>query len=387
LRIGIADQFDPEDVTLGSGWTAATVNGIRDVVAEAVPLNIAGPPRLARGAFLASLAVRMRPGDYRDLRGAIQLKRNGALMGRPTLVLRWFAARRRLAQSGSIDGLVQRGCEVRLPAGVRFVTHQDSTLRQAFTAYPWPHLRGLTERDVERYANWQLSIYRMAAACCVATHWVKNSIVSDYGIDPARVHVVGLGANHVVDPPPSRDWSVPRFLFVGADWKRKNGDAVLKAFARVRERHPDARLDVVGGHPAIDLPGVTGHGSLSIANEEDRGRISRLYVQSTAYVMPSLHEPAGSVYVEAASAGIASIGGTNGGSATAIGSGGILVDPTDDGAITAAMLKLSDPGTAARLGALAHEHARSHTWRKVAERLVRALAIPGVDASGLASFL
>jgi glycogen synthase len=387
LRIGIADLVDPEDVTLASGWTAATLNGMRDVVAEAVPLNIAGSPRVERVAFLASLALRMRPGDFRDFRGATLLKRNSALMGRPTATLRWFAARRRLAQSGSLDGLVQRGCEVRLPAGVRFVTHQDSTLRQALRAYPWSHLRGLTERDIERYANRQRAIYRTAAACCAATHWVKESIVSDYGIDPARVHVVGLGANHVVDPPPSRDWSVPRFLFIGADWQRKNGAAVLKAFSRVRERHADAVLDVIGGHPPIDLPGVTGHRSLSMASEEDRLRISQLYMQSTAYVMPSLHEPSGTVYIEAANAGLPSIGGTDGGSATAIGPGGILVDPTDDDAITAAMLELCDPDTAARLGALAHEHAKAHTWRKVAERLVRALAIPDVDPSGLASFL
>lgn len=387
LRIGIADLADPEDVILGSGWTAATLNGMRDVVAEAVPLNIAGSPRVARAAFLASLAVRMRPGDARDLRGATLRKRNSALMGRPTGMVHWFAARRRLARSGSLDGVVQRGCEVRLPAGVRFVTHQDSTLRQALRAYPWSHLRGLSERDIERYAGRQRSIYSAAAACCVATHWVKDSIVSDYGIDPTRVHVVGLGANHLVDPPPSRDWTVPRFLFIGADWQRKNGAAVLEAFARVRERHPEARLDVIGGHPPIDLPGVTGHGSLSMASLQDRLRITELYAQSTAYVMPSLHEPSGTVYVEAANAGLPSIGGTNGGAATAIGPGGILVDPTDDDAITAAMLRLCDPDTAARLGGLAREHARSHTWRKVAERLVRALAIPDVDPSGLASFL
>ena len=103
--------------------------------------------------------------------------------------------------------------------------------------------------------------------------------------------------------------------------------------------------------------------------------------------MPSLHEPAGIVYVEAGGAGIASIGTTNGGAATMIGPGGILVDPLDQEQIAAAMLELANPGTAQRLGELAYRHSALFTWRKVAERLIRALAPHGVDTGGLAEFL
>ena len=65
----------------------------------------------------------------------------------------------------------------------------------------------------------------------------------------------------------------------------------------------------------------------------------------------------------------------------------LLVDPHDGDQIVTAMERLADPHTAQRLGALAREHAALLTWPKVAERLVRALAIPGVDTSGLAEFL
>jgi glycosyltransferase involved in cell wall biosynthesis len=103
--------------------------------------------------------------------------------------------------------------------------------------------------------------------------------------------------------------------------------------------------------------------------------------------MPSLHEPAGIVYVEAASAGVPAIGGTDGGAATLIGPGGITVDPREDEQIYVAMLRLADPETARTMGELARAHSELFTWRKVAERLLRALAIPGVDVSGLADFL
>ena len=38
--------------------------------------------------------------------------------------------------------------------------------------------------------------------------------------------VVGFGRNCEPRPVP-RDWREPRFLFVGVDWQRKNGEAVV----------------------------------------------------------------------------------------------------------------------------------------------------------------
>jgi glycosyltransferase involved in cell wall biosynthesis len=70
-----------------------------------------------------------------------------------------------------------------------------------------------------------------------------------------------------------------------------------------------------------------------------------------------------------------------------IGEGGRLVDPTSDEQIFAAMLELSDPQVAERLGALALERSRLFTWRKVAERLLRALDLPAVNHGSLADFL
>ena len=276
---------------------------------------------------------------------------------------------------------------MRLPSRCRVVTFEDSTVLQAVEAYPWEHLQGLSKRDVRRYAARQRMIYESAVACCCATHWVAESIVRDYGIAPERVFTVGFGQNHEGPEPAPRSWSTPRYLFVGGDWKRKNGAAVLAAFARVREQHPDAQLDVVGGHPPIGQPGVRAHGRLSLAQAADRERVAALYRQATAFVLPSLHEPAGIVYVEAGSAGVPSIGTLNGGAATMMGPGGLVVDPLEADQIVEAMLTLADPETAQSMGELARRHSQLFTWRKVAERLIRATGIPDLDTSGLADFL
>jgi glycosyltransferase involved in cell wall biosynthesis len=246
----------------------------------------------------------------------------------------------------------------------------------------WPRI---SRQQLRAFGRQQVRLHRAATACCVASHWAGSSLVRDHGIDPNRVHVVGYGANIRVEPPGDRDWSVPRFLFVGNAWRRKNGDRVIRAFARLRETFPDARLDVVGDHPAIDVPGVTGHGERRlITDEEGRARLASLYQQATCFVLPSLHESFGIAYVEAATAGLPSIGTTEGGTPDSIGDGGVLVDPLDDDGLYAAMRRLSHPDEAKRLGAVARRRSDLFTWRKVVERIVRALDPPGVDTIALA---
>jgi glycosyltransferase involved in cell wall biosynthesis len=194
----------------------------------------------------------------------------------------------------------------------------------------------------------------------------------DYGIDRSRVHVVGFGRNF--DPQPiSRDWSTPRFLFAGYDWERKNGPMLLRAFSKLRVESPAAELHLVGSIPRVDAEGVTVHGRVDRKDPAGRQRMERLIEQATCFVMPSRYEPFGMVYVEAAAAGVPSIGTTVGGAADAIGAGGVVVDPADEGALLDAMRELSQPVRAASAGAAALERSHLFTWRAVAERVVRAL--------------
>lgn len=230
-------------------------------------------------------------------------------------------------------------------------------------------------------------LHRRARASCAVSFAAARSLVIDDGLDARRVHVVGCGRNIEPDGPVERDWSAPRFLFVGNDWARKNGDAVLRAFTRLRADHPGAHLDVAGGHPPLDVKGVIAHGPLRLDQPADRQRLQSLFAGATCFVMPSRAEPFGIVYVEAASFGVPSIGSASGGPITAIGDGGVLVEPGDDEALLAAMRRLADPAEARRLGQRALARSTRFTWRKVAERLYRATGLPAPDGVALAEFL
>ncbi|MGZ4977060.1 MAG: glycosyltransferase family 4 protein [Methylobacter sp.] len=190
-----------------------------------------------------------------------------------------------------------------------------------------------------------------------------------------KVHAVGMGhrPRSVLGEP--RDWTTPHFLFVGVEWGRKNGAAVVEAFVRVRERFPNATLDLVGEHPAIDIPGITGHGFLPRENKPAQDLLDRLFARATAFVLPSLFDPSPIAYLEAASAGLPVIATTCGGAGELLQDAAISVDPYDREALVSAMLLLADKDIAQTMGTRAAARAAESTWQSVARRIAANLRV------------
>jgi glycosyltransferase involved in cell wall biosynthesis len=306
--------------------------------------------------------------------------------------LRSRVAARRL---GAVDGAVLMGAEFGLPEGTRYVTLSDLTLVQARATHPV--FSRLSDGVFRAWEARQREVYARAVACCAASHWTAASLREDYGLPAEKVRVVGLGPNHEpaggggaagVGPDSAaaaggaRDWAAPRFLFVGREWERKHGPAVLSAFASLRAERPDARLDLVGGHPPVRADGVTGHGALRLDVPEEAARVRALFAAATCFVMPSEVEPFGLAYIEAAAAGAPSIATSVGGAGTIVAEGtGLLVAPEDGDALLAAMRTLADGETARRMGEAARERSRLFTWERVGARLLSALGLPGGEGA------
>jgi len=385
VRIGLVSAGDSRDPVTWSGTPKGLAGGLAEAGVEVVHLRAAPAPRLDALALRAVAARRLRRPLEGGLVASLRRNRNVAVASHEMAALRSLALRRKLSRAGRLDGLVQIGTEYWLSVGPRTVTFEDRTVPQA-VASPYSFAHRLPPQVIEAWRERQRRAYEQAVACCMTSSWGVESIVRDYGIARDKVHAVGVGRNHSPQPV-ERDWSSPRFLFVGAEWERKNGPRVLRVFARLHERMPAARLDVVGGHPTIDQEGVLEHGVLRLRVPEERQRVERLFQRATCFVMPSYQEPSALAFVEAAAAGLPSVGTTQGGSRDLIGDAGRIVDPDDDEALFEAMLELSDPDTARALGALGRERATLFTWRKVAERTLRALAPPGLQLERLAPFL
>lgn len=354
-RVAVALAGEPTDPSAWSGTPAGLCSGLVAAGAELVPVDVRFPAeaRLMRLARMPWTAEATNP--------AIAAA-NGA----------WGS--RLLRRAGRLDAVVAIGSGYLLRTDLPLATYDDLTVAQG-ERQPWSDVSKLGRRAAARWQRRQRLIYERARACCVGSAWARESVVEDYGIDPGKVHVVGHGRNFGPQPA-ERDWGTPRFLFVGVEWERKNGPAVLEAFAALRARHPGARLDVVGGHPPLDAPGVTGHGRLALSSAADREQLEGLFRRATCLVLPSAFEAFGIAYVDAGAAGVPSIGTTVGGARDAIGDGGLLVAPDDPGELAAAMERLADPATARQLGQRAFANSALFTWQAVAERVLAALAIP-----------
>jgi glycogen synthase len=366
-RIAIALQGDPTSPKSWSGVPAGISAGLVAAGAEPVPVDARFP-----GALRLARALGMSWAD--------------ATANAVIATLSSRRADRLISKLGPLDGAVAIGSGYVLSGKTPFVTFEDMTVVQALQQDD-PVYRSLRKAAAKRWRTRQKRIYERSEACCVASTWAARSIHEEYGIPMDKVHVIGFGRNFEVAEVAERDWTAPRFLFVGADWRRKRGAAVVDAFAIVRERNPAATLDLVGGHPQVDAPGVTGHGSIALGTAAGRQQYADLLAQATCFLMPSMFEPFGIAYLDAGAAGVPSIGTTVGGAADSVGPGGLVVDPNDEDALLDAMLELSIPETAQRLGGLAHEHSAQFTWQAFAERLLRALHPASVDLAELASFL
>jgi glycosyltransferase involved in cell wall biosynthesis len=374
-RIVLAATGDPLAAATWSGTPAGVARGLqaRGVAVAGVD---ATPPRGVREAALAVSALRSR--SRVDAWYTPELHR-----------LRSVVAARRLPAA---DGVMLMGAEFGLPAGTRYVTLSDLTLAQARATHPV--FSRLSERVYASFEARQREVYAAAVACCTASHWTAASLVADHGVAAEKVHVVGLGPNHEPPakgpggrtPPPAAAGALaeaaPRFLFVGREWERKHGPLLVRTFGRLRAEIPSARLDLVGGHPPVSAPRVTGHGPLALDRPDEAARVSALFGAATCFVMPSEVEPFGLAYIEAAVAGVPSIATSVGGAGTIVAEGtGLLVPPGDEEALLGAMRTLADPAVARRMGAAARERSRLFDWELVAARLLRALGLPGGEGA------
>lgn len=138
-----------------------------------------------------------------------------------------------------------------------------------------------------------------------------QQIVETYGVDPARVRVVGTGYDHHTFCP---DAAVPRrvdsLVFVGKVCVKKGVASLLEALGLVdRGSHPDLSLTLVGGHAhddefqQIESAAAASTVPVTIAGRVDGEELVRTYRASEVFVLPSFFEGLPLVTIEALACG------------------------------------------------------------------------------------
>ena len=232
----------------------------------------------------------------------------------------------------------------------------------------------------ERAAQWQAheaEVARNARYVFTWSEFARGSFIEDYGCDPDRVVVCGAGANLVLDDVPDRSALPPLAVFVGYDFERKGGRELLAAWADVERRVPGARLAIAG--PRDPRPSTAKN--VSWMGPTDRAALAALYREATVFVLPSLFEPLGLVFLEAMGNALPVVASDCCAMPELVGheETGLLVPPEDVGALADALVALlADPQRAATMGRAGHaavleRHMWSHVGRRMAEPLLGSL--------------
>jgi len=196
-------------------------------------------------------------------------------------------------------------------------------------------------------------VVRRAATVVAVSDYLRRELEAKVPEARGKTEVVSSGVDlerFRVEPAPD---GVPRFLCVGSLTERKNVRRLARAFDRLGE----GTLTFVGDGPLrgelARIPGVELVGA--VPYEEVPGRIAAARV----VCQPSLIEPFGQALLEAMACGRPVVATRIGGPPEFVPpDAGVLVDPTDDEALTRALreaMALPCPNAAARLAAEVHD--------------------------------
>ncbi|MGZ6124575.1 MAG: glycosyltransferase family 4 protein, partial [Myxococcales bacterium] len=216
-------------------------------------------------------------------------------------------------------------------------------------------------------------VYLRAERIGTFSRLVRDSLIEDYGVPPARIEVVGAGANVVPNSEPQREDDGRTLVFVGKDgWRRKGGPVLLRAFAILRRSRPDLRLLLAGPtEPIESAPGVTNLGIVPLE------AVERLLCQATVFVLPTLREPFGIAFLDAMLCKAPCVGTQVGAVPEILGDAGACVPPADAEALAAAIATLlADPRRRAAMGEAGRRRVLEggFLWPEVGKRLSALLA-------------
>lgn len=248
--------------------------------------------------------------------------------------------------------------------------HYTMNLSLADGVTPW--LPPIRDRDA--FLELENKLYRNARHIFVGGAYLKPHLVQEYGVEPGRIVVAGGGVHpdflhNLPEEIPSELKN--KLIFVGWDFGMKGGRDLLDAFAIVRRMRPETTLTIVGPDPSqqVKQEGVIWRGQV-----HSRDELINLYRASDLFVMPSLRDSFGFVFLEAMTQGVPCIG-TNLNAMPEIiidGETGYIVPLQNPAALAEAILRFyQEPGNRERMGRAAQQRVlERYTWKQIADTML-----------------
>jgi hypothetical protein len=221
----------------------------------------------------------------------------------------------------------------------------------------------------KKWIEMEHGIYKHAAFNFTRSSNISQSIIDQYHIPADKVIVAGVGSNldthHIhLD---NDDYHNKNILFVGIDWDRKGGPDLLSAFQKVLEKHPDARLTIVGPSMETHLTNCEIVGKVPV---DEMGEYFR---KASIFCLPTKMEPFGVAFIDALYYKLPIVATNIGAIPDFVkpGENGYLVESGDvEGLAKHLDILLSDPLKCRTFGQKGYELAiANYSWERVAEKM------------------
>ncbi len=227
---------------------------------------------------------------------------------------------------------------------------------------------------------------RRASAVTACSAFTLSDAESRFGLEPGRGRVVpnGVELGEPDAPAVGRRRRRPSFvpgtrpyaMAVGRVVRKKGFDLLVAAYAGLDEDDRTFDLAIAGSGPASDelakqVADLGLEGRVHLLGRLSRQDVASAMEGARFFVMPSRLEPFGIVVLEAWRAGVAVVASSRGGAPEFVrdGTDGLLVDPSDVGALTAALRRLGRDGRLrGRLARAGRARVAEFSWEAVTAR-------------------
>ena len=236
--------------------------------------------------------------------------------------------------------------------------------------------RRLTLRRWYGFLRMQRKVARQLGVVLCPSESSARDVVTEFGLDPARIQVVPLGVDSVFRPPTAPRVPGRIVAMASADTPLKGIATLLEAFAKLRTER-DVELLLIskpkpGGQTERLIDRLSVGDSVRFVNGISDAELADVVGSAEVACVPSLYEGFSLPTVEAMACGTPLVVSRAGAIPEVIGLDGEcadLVTPGDVGELAAALEGLlDDPARRARMGAAGRERALAeYSWRAVAE--------------------
>lgn len=239
-----------------------------------------------------------------------------------------------------------------------------------------------------RYLEWStrrnVRVATHVLADSVAT---RDAIVREYGIDGSKITVAYPGYDGDLAPVRNGETlaavrarygiNTPYVLFLGRIQPRKNVLRLVSAFSQALSRHPNLTLVLAGPVGWLASPIEAHVRELGLETRVlfpgyiDAADKAALISGARVFAYPSLYEGFGFPALEAQACDVPLLASTTSSLPEVVGDGGLLVDPLDEEAIAAGLLRLLEDEVLRR-ALIAHGRAnlRRFSWAQTARTVM-----------------